>query len=186
MLFPVAKVLDYAGRDAELEADNNPFARVVLAHLKALQTRRDPEERRLWKFRLVRGLYERGFGAEDVRQLFRLIDWLMELPRAQDKLFLEEVEHYEEERTMPFVTTPERFGFEKGLLRAIETLLRMTFGDEGVQLLPEIRALDDPEKYLAVLQRIPKAASVEEVRRACAAAATPPEPPKKKARRKRP
>jgi hypothetical protein len=185
MLFPPAKVLDYAGRDAELEADANPFARVVLAHLKALQTRRDPQERRLWKFRLVRGLYERGFGAEDVRQLFRLIDWLMDLPRAQDKLFWKAVHTYEEERVMPFVTTPERFGIEKGILLSIETLLRTTFGEEGVQLLPEIRALDDPEKYLAVLQRIPKAASVEEVRRACAAAAAPTEPPKKKARRKR-
>jgi hypothetical protein len=63
-----------------LEADANPFAKVVLAHLKALETRSDPGERRAWKFRLVRGLYERGFKAEDVRQLFRLIDWLMDLP----------------------------------------------------------------------------------------------------------
>jgi hypothetical protein len=30
MDFPAVKLLDYAGRDAELEADNSPFARVVL------------------------------------------------------------------------------------------------------------------------------------------------------------
>jgi hypothetical protein len=97
MEFPPVKLLDYAGREAELEDDRNPFAKLVLAHLKALATRRDPEDRRAWKFRLVRGLYERGFRAEDVRQLFRLIDWLMELPPAADNLFWEEVKTYEEE-----------------------------------------------------------------------------------------
>src|SRR5262249_41727596 len=96
--FPPAKLLDYAGREAELEVDANPFARVVLAHLKALETRRDPLRRRDWKFRLVRGLYERGFEAEDVRQLFRLIDWLMELPPALDKVFWDEVENYQKDQ----------------------------------------------------------------------------------------
>src|SRR5262249_29004474 len=80
LVVPTVKLRDYAEREAELEESRNPFAKVVLAHLKALETRRDPETRRSWKFRLVRGLYERGFSAEDVRQLFRFIDWLMELP----------------------------------------------------------------------------------------------------------
>src|SRR5579862_2700529 len=120
MTFPGVKLLDYVGREAELEASPNPFAQVVLAHLKALETRRDPQQRRLWKFRLVRGLYERGFKNEDVRQLFRLIDWLMELPAAQDKLFWEEVRDYQEKQSMPFVTTPERYGKMEGLLLAIE------------------------------------------------------------------
>jgi hypothetical protein len=35
--------------------------------------------------RLVQGLYERGLGPEQVRQLFRLIDWMVQLP--------EELEH---------------------------------------------------------------------------------------------
>jgi hypothetical protein len=40
MTFPPVKIFDYANREAELEADSNPFARVVLAHLKALLWRR--------------------------------------------------------------------------------------------------------------------------------------------------
>ena len=55
--FPHVKLLDYDGHEAELEASDNPFARVVLAHLKALQTRADPATRHDWKVRLVRGLY---------------------------------------------------------------------------------------------------------------------------------
>jgi hypothetical protein len=86
---------------------------------------------------------------------------------------------------MPFVTTPERFGIEKGILLATESALRVKFGDEGVQLLQAIKDLDDPDKYLAMHEVVCKAATLEEVRRACATAAAPPEPPKKKARRKR-
>ncbi len=86
---------------------------------------------------------------------------------------------------MPFVTTPERFGIEKGILLATESALRVKFGDEGVQLLQAIKDLDDPDKYLAMHDTILKAATLEEVRRACVAAANPTEPSKKKARRKR-
>ncbi len=86
---------------------------------------------------------------------------------------------------MPFVTTPERFGIRKGMLLTIEDALRVKFGEEGLQLLPAISDLKNADKYLAMHNSILKAATLEEVRRACATAAAPPEPPKKKARRKR-
>ncbi len=184
MKFPPVKILDFANREAELEADSNPFAKVVLAHLKALQTRGDPEARRFWKFRLVRGLYERGFQADDVRQLFRLVDWLLELPQRIDKRFWRELQDYQEDRVMPFITTPERFGIKAGMLRLIENLLRNKFGAEGAKLMPEIDTLEDADKFAAMHETIFKAATVDEVRRACAAAAAPPEPRKKSPRRK--
>src|SRR5207249_9444624 len=68
--FPAAKLLDFAAHEAMLEASTNPFAPVVLAHLKARQTHGDPGGRYAWKLRLVRGLYERGFSAKEVRELF--------------------------------------------------------------------------------------------------------------------
>ena len=78
--FRPVKLLDFAAHEAMLEASANPFAEVVLAHLKARETHGDPADRHAWKIRLVRGLYERGFSPKDVRELFRVIDWLMELP----------------------------------------------------------------------------------------------------------
>lgn len=39
-----------------LETQDNPFAWIVLAHLKSLETRNDATARRVWKFRLVRTL----------------------------------------------------------------------------------------------------------------------------------
>ena len=39
--FPTAKLLEWAGREAELEASDNVFATVVLAHLATQATRND-------------------------------------------------------------------------------------------------------------------------------------------------
>ncbi len=59
--FPVVKLLDHAGQYERLESDPNPFAVVVLAHLKAMETRRSPAERHLWKVRLVKGRTAAGW-----------------------------------------------------------------------------------------------------------------------------
>src|SRR5205085_12440260 len=111
--FPVVKLLDYASRQEELEGHANPFAQVVLAHLKAQETRRDAHTRRHWKTRLVQGLYQRGCSAADVRQLFRLIDWIMELPPELPHGFREDIHRFEEEHHMPYVTTIQRLGQEE-------------------------------------------------------------------------
>lgn len=50
--YPVVKLLDYREREAELEAQRNPFAVVTLAHLKAQETAKDSGARYRWKWRL--------------------------------------------------------------------------------------------------------------------------------------
>jgi hypothetical protein len=167
--FPAVKLLDYALDEAGLEGAANPFATVVLAHLKTLETRQDPADRQAWKVRLVKGLYDRGLSEQDVRQLFRFIDWIMDLPEGLAQLFWDEIARYEEDKSMPFMTTPERLSLEKGrleyALRGIELGLKLKFGAAGLQLMPEIRSLGDLAKLDAVFQAIETAASPEEVRR---------------------
>jgi hypothetical protein len=171
--FPIVKLLDYAPHWQALEADPNPFATVVLAHLKTVETRGAPADRRAWKVRVVKGLYERGIGPEDVRQLFRFIDWIMEIPEALDRLFWQEITIYDQDKHMPFITIAERVGIEKGkeqgllegLLQGIETCLELKFGAEGLELMPELRAIPDHELLGAVLRAIPAAASPEALRR---------------------
>ncbi len=80
---------------------------------------------------------------------------------------------------MPFITSVERFAMEKGLLRAIEIILRARFGEEGLKLMPEIVALDDPEKYSAMTEMLGTATTLEEVRAACTKLAGPAPTPKK-------
>ncbi len=163
--FPMRKLLDWAPHWQALEADPNPFAVVVLAHLKTLETRQAPADRQVWKVRLVKGLYSRGLSAEDVRQLFRFIDWMMELPRPLDKLFWDELHQYAEDKRMPFITTPERLGLEEGLLKGIEVSLRIKFGPESLKVFHEIRQLENVELLRRVLEAIETAPTLDELRR---------------------
>jgi hypothetical protein len=163
--FPTVKLLDLAPRWQLQETDTNPFALLVLAHLKTLETRHDPANRHAWKLRLVKGLYERGMSAEDVRQLFRFVDWLMNLPPVLQKLFRDEMDRYEEEKHMPFMTSIERLGRTEELVAALEAMLNMKFGAEGLRLLPEIQQIDDLEKLRAIRDAINSATTVEELQR---------------------
>jgi hypothetical protein len=163
--FPQVKLLDFAAHEAVLEASENPFAQVLLAHLKARETRGNPADRQAWKLRLVRGLYERGLSAKDVRELFRLVDWLMELPPALEDRFWQDLAKIQEERRMPFVTTPERVGRRAGIRLGIESLLRVRFGEDGLRLMPEIQAIHEEDQLLAILKALETAASPDEVRR---------------------
>lgn len=112
--FPVAKLTDYKGQWAMLEASNNPFAIVVMAHLKTQETQHDSEERRFWKFYIIRHLYERGYEREDIINLFHFIDWIMWLPPAAEQELWQEMEQLEGEKKMPYITSVERIGIQKG------------------------------------------------------------------------
>lgn len=113
--FGMVKLLDYRERWSELEASTNPFAVVVMTHLKAQETKKDKQSRKEWKLRLIRRLYERGYNRENIVNLFRFIDWVMVLPKSLDSSFWTELKTYEETRKVPYITSVERIGFERGL-----------------------------------------------------------------------
>ena len=112
--FPMIKLLDYESRWVELEGSRNPFAIAVMAHLKTKETRHDAEARKEWKFRLTRRLYEQGYERQAILNLFRFLDWIMELPEGLKQTFWAELEQYERERQMPYITSIEQIGIEKG------------------------------------------------------------------------
>jgi hypothetical protein len=84
--FPVVKLLDYEQRWQELEASRNPFATVVMAHLKAQETRNDARECFSSKLYLTRRLYEQGYEREDVEQLKAIISGLLTTVNTLDEL----------------------------------------------------------------------------------------------------
>jgi len=110
--FPLIKLLDYEWE--ELEKSNNPFSIVVRIHLKALETDGNHQKRLFWKKRLFKALYEEKFSKQDILELFRFLDWVMALPKALEQQFDQFTIQYEEEKRMPYVTSLERFGIEKG------------------------------------------------------------------------
>jgi hypothetical protein len=138
---------------------------VVLAQLKALETRRSPAERYAWKIRLVKGLYERRMDPEDVRWLFVFIDWVLELPESLEDLFKRENDAFRQEKHMPFLDIYDRTAVRTYLLRGIEVGLKLKFGAEGLELMPELREIRDHVLLEKVLDRIETADSPADLRR---------------------
>jgi hypothetical protein len=177
MRFPIAKLLDYRRRWDELEASTNPFAIAVMAHLQALATRGRPLQRLEWKKRLVRRLYDLGFERQDILELFRFIDWLLALPEELQRAFWTDLQTWEEERRMPYITSVERFGREAGLQQghlemartAVLDALEIRFGEVQPAVRAAIEALDDAERLRDLHKRaitIPSPADFEAILRA--------------------
>lgn len=170
--FPIVKLLEHAARSEELEASDNAFAWFILAHLKALETRRDDESRYDWKIRLIRNLFERGLSADEIRRLFRLIDWVITLPESLVQQFRIDVTSIQEEKHMPYVTSIEQLAKEEGrqegreaaLKRGIRAVLRARFGEAGLHLMPEIEAVHDCSLLDLVLDRAEQVATPEDLR----------------------
>lgn len=118
--FPTVKILDYAGQIEVLLEDPNPFALVTAAHLFTRRTRGDPEQRYAAKWQLAKLLYERHWDKQRIIDLFGVIDWLMRLPNELEQRLLQEVYTLERNVTMPYVTSAERFGIEKGRQQGLQ------------------------------------------------------------------
>ena len=167
--FPIVKLLDYASKRSELEESPNPFATVVLAHLDTQETGKDQGQRKDRKFSLIKGLRKRGWSEPQVRQLFRVVDWMMELPEPLADELWTELKQYEEKEQMPFITTPERYGRKEGLAQGrtegIAGILEVRFGDAGVQLMPEISRIEDEVQLERILAAAKTVASPDELRK---------------------
>lgn len=103
----------FESRWDRLEKDPNPFAMVVMAHIKARSVK-NGADRKEWKLRLVRLLLERGYGKNDILELFRFIDWLLTLPEDLEIAFRDDVVNLMEEKKMPYVTSIERLARKEG------------------------------------------------------------------------
>jgi hypothetical protein len=163
--FPAVKLLDYRDREDELERSSNPFAAVVLAHLKAVETDADPAARGAWKFRLVKGLYDRGLDRAAVRRLFRLIDGMLTLPPVQARQYRADLERFAQENQVPFITQTEQLWLEdgraQGRLQAyrdgVRVVLPVRFGQVGLALMPRVEKITDPDALQEFLNAIPDA-----------------------------
>jgi hypothetical protein len=168
--FPMVKLLDWRSRWAELEASDNRFALVIMAQLEA-KAHIEGEERKAAKFRLVRLMYDRGYSRSDILELFRIIDWMIRLPDDLEREFLAAVYEIEETTNMPYITSAERFGIEKGKLEGklegqAAILLRQIDRKYGPQALAAYRERveqADAQSLLQWAERVLTAETVDEV-----------------------
>lgn len=118
--FPVVKLLDYQAKWQDLEESTNPFAVMIMAHLTTLMTQGKPQIRQQGKWDVVRKLLEKGYDQEEIRKLFRLVDWMMTLPEELQQSFEEQLSRYQEERRMPLLSHMEIRAMQRGMEQGIE------------------------------------------------------------------
>ncbi len=112
--FGIVKLLDYEANWQELEHNPNPFAIVVMAHLKAMATQNKEQDRLFWKKTLIRDLYKRNYSRQEVFNIFRFLDWVMKLPDALELQIQIMIGEYEEAHQMQYVTSIERIALDRG------------------------------------------------------------------------
>jgi len=80
-------------------------------------------------------------------ELLRFIDWLLALPEELERRLGASIAKLDRRKAMPYVTSWERFGIEKGiekdLREAIEEGLEVRFGRKGLALLPRLKKIKD-------------------------------------------
>jgi hypothetical protein len=126
--YPVINLRDWQNKMTELEANDNPFAIVILAQLMAHQTSKKPQQRKKAKFKLIRLLYERDYQKQDILELLRFIDWMLSLPKILELQLQQEINLIGEEQKMRYVTSWERLGETRGEANALLKLLKLKFG----------------------------------------------------------
>jgi hypothetical protein len=85
----------------------------ILLHLEIQSSREAGFEFRIFRY----NLYDLGYNADEVREIFRLIDWMMSLPEDLSRKFEEELVVLEKSLNMPCVTSVERIAEERGEAR---------------------------------------------------------------------
>ena len=155
--FPMVKLLDYNDKFDELENDLNPFAVVVMAHLQTQMTRRKLQERYAAKFHLItKVLYQRGYKRPDIVALYRFIDWMLHLPKELEQKLRLELDAFDTEKKMRYVTSFERLAMEEGeqknARKFIVTALETRFGRVSEAIVEAINQVEDMDELESLLR----------------------------------
>ncbi len=112
--YTIVKLIDFIGKEKQLEKSKNPFGIITLSHLHNIISGKDYEKKYIFKVSVVKRLYTQGFNKTDILNLYRFIDWVITLPQELDEKCTQEIFEFEEGLKMPFITTAERIGLKKG------------------------------------------------------------------------
>jgi hypothetical protein len=123
LTFQPVKVLDWAGREEELLAHENPAALFGQAHLWSRQTRDDDEARLNRKLTLIRTLVSRKLDASEMQQWYRYLDWLLPLTAARRAEYHRLLDLMDQEGKMPFVSDLEQRAEDRAEAKVAEKIV---------------------------------------------------------------
>jgi predicted transposase YdaD len=168
--YPTVKLLDYRAKMAQLERSTNPFALVVLAHLRALETKSAPKKRMNAKLQLIRLMRGRGYTKKQIADLLRFIDWVLTLPSYLEEELTITLDKEEAMKRKKYVTSWERIyearGEVKGevntLRKNISETLSLRFGNLPESITAFTQSVEDAEYLQALFRRAVVCKSLDE------------------------
>ena len=86
-------------------------------------------------------MYEKGYSREEIVAVFKFIDWVIRLNDDEEIRFWDEIKTFEEVNKMPYITSVERIGMEKGMQQGVEKGMQQGL-QQGMQQMV-LDALDE-------------------------------------------
>ncbi|MFQ3611998.1 MAG: hypothetical protein SNJ72_10955 [Fimbriimonadales bacterium] len=114
-----------------LESEH-PIALFIRAHLASLRYRGNPTLLAEEKKRLLRGMLERGYNSQQIRYLYKVVDYLMSLPYDLEREVEAVIEEIKRRRRRKWIAPQERLAVERALKQGLEEGREKGF-QEGVK-----------------------------------------------------
>ncbi len=170
--FRICKTIDFKGKLDDPRYRHQQVLFIIAAHLGTQQHRHNPQQLKDYRLELTVRFANEGYSPLEIRQLHRLIDWLMPLPDALKIQFRNQLQQRLPDKSMPHITLFEELalkeglekgiqkglveGLEKGILQnareAILEVLDTRFGQVPESVRERVNALDN-ERTLKELHR---------------------------------
>lgn len=170
MYFPCVYFSDFTGQEAGLREDENAFGLLTLAQLVHQQTGADMAARYAAKWDLIQSMFERGWSRDRIIVLFLALDWSLPLPLRWSARLWRDIEQFEEQQIMRYVSSVERFirerehqqGYQQGEATMLQHLLVHRFGELPLWVGMQIRN-GSGEQRIIWLQRALVAPNLDDV-----------------------
>jgi hypothetical protein len=118
--YPVVKLLDWRGREADLAQSVNPFAQIALAQLAALTSHSQTTSLAETYRTVVRQLYRAGYSQTYALTLMMFMDWVLALPDDITTMAEQEIANEEGIAVERLKSRWEERAEERGLARGLE------------------------------------------------------------------
>ena len=153
---------------------NNQAIFIIAAHLGTQQHRHNPQRLKDYRLELTVRFANEGYSLLEIRQLHRLIDWLMPLPDGLKIQFRTQLQQRLPDKIMPHITLFEELalkeglkeGLEKGILQnareAILDVLDTRFGEVPDAVREQVNALCSEPTLKDLLRRAARVPSLDE------------------------
>ncbi|MFQ6043817.1 MAG: hypothetical protein ACE5PV_23430, partial [Candidatus Poribacteria bacterium] len=144
--------------DEELSKGDNPFALVVLAAKKSLESRGDEEKRFRFKRELVRLMLEKGYSREEIFAVFRFLDGVLALTDLEKERIIYDELRSEEVEKVAYVTNFEKLAISQLVLEELEE----KFSVVPKEIQGKLQNIEEKEVLRQLLRQAIRASSLEE------------------------